>query len=970
MKIKFLVRFICLFFFVGYEIYAGKPVHAKEEYIVQQIFKLGKRDVYDAIFSPDNRYIITLSGTHKLELWNSRTGDPVKAFPTGKHRAISLIYHPKNPLVISGGKDHTIHLWDTNRGENTHVLRGHIGNVNTLAIDAQGNFLASGSDDGAILIWDLQNLKLKSTIQKAHQGAVHSVDFHPNGKMIASGGKDRKIRLWNSETGKMLSEFDEHAGEVVKVTFHANGRLLASGSRDKTIKVWNLEDRVAEHTFSGHKDVLSGLDFHPNGSWLISGGADGMLQVWDIKSGKKISDLKSVAGPVISVHLDSTGKWIVAAIAKGITQSWKLGPSSYLTSLKGHKNDITTLDFTKNGKYLISSALDKTVQIWDIAAQKSIASYPTENHRVQDLRINHNSLHFATAGADSVIGLWETRTGKRVASLESHRGKVNSIDFHPTDPVLLSGGTDQKWVLWDLEREQVIKVNSSYKDEVSIVRFSPDGKLFATGRGNTDRSVQVWTYPEGKLVHILKGHQQKIRDLDFSPIAPLLATASDDETVKIWDISPQGEGKLKNNLKGHSFLVSGISYSKDGKTLISASRDKTARLWDVKTGHLIRILTGESDGLSALAVRPDGRMIALGTLGEEIVLLDYPLSLAEIEDVPADSDLTGTDNGSTPPSTIQGSQFSEESLAAAFVEDQSDVKEIVEEIIDEQIYKIPETEDKKKIRDTLQKTLNALLIKEEVCEQVNELEKTALGVIRLAPNDLAAYHALLKVAATSQDLNMIFMLTKIAGWANFQTGIYKYAKPIDVRNNFDYWSDQVFDQAQIRQKDSLFLSFTTCNGRVSRINVPEPLLYLDIPNEYLEKAASIPHFIDLEDFQELDAEEFKNRLLNQIQERLETATPFPDNRVSMTPDIQSPRLSTGQFFLNMEGVQLWGNPRKLLFQLRERNHPWQSYFTASDKKKTLTLPAGQYYLKIGKSIRRAFILNPDQDIVIEGPDLQ
>lgn len=941
---------------------------SQDEYIIQQMFKLGKSNGLDALFTPDNRYIVTLSEANKIELRNSFNGALAKAISTGKHKAISILAHPNQPQLITGGEDHTIHLWDIDLGTTINVLRGHTSQVNALAVNAEGSMLVSGSDDGAIIVWDLSNAVLQSTMRKAHQGKIHSLTFHPNGALIASGGKDRKIRIWNMKNGKMLAELKD-PGEVTVVLFHPDGKQLVSASRDKTVKLWNWQDKYVESTIKGHTNAVTALDLHQNGAWILSGSTDGTIKLWAIENGEETSSLKPIEGAVQSAHFDNSGKRIVAVLEKGSVYIWNLGPSSFMASLKGHTRSITTLDFTKNGKYLLSSALDKSVKVWSITQKQIATTYDMGGHRVQQLKLSGDSRLFATAGADSKIGLWETQSGQRIATLSFHKGKVNSLDFHPRDPILLSGSSDRQWALWDLNTRTPISSNLAHSDQITVARFSPDGTRFATG--SNDKSIQIWSYPEGRLLTTLQGHRQSIRDVAFSPVAPILASASSERVIKIWNIDPTVGGELLYNLSGHTFLVSGIEFSADGKVLISASRDKTVRLWDVDKGNLIRILSGERDPISTMALRPDGKLIALGTLGNEIVLLDYPLNLAKVSQKaratsPEDQspqEASDTVLDSTPQPAL--------SDAEAYIDNQDDLEEVMEALPEADIFELTDTEDPVKQREMLQQDLNMTLKKGEVCKNAKDLEQKAWTVLKRAPNDKAAYHALLKVAISQIDVNLIFLFSKIGTWAEFAPNRYTYNNETDVNHQFRIWTENVFDQALMRRGDQLVMSLENCNKRTQAVAIPQTLYLLDIPMEFIELTLSKTEVWDGQLFKQLSTEDFKNRLLQTVLETLNKKDSQSESTdVSFSLDNALQVIPTGQLHLNLTQTQLWGEPNRLLFQLRERSNPWQSYYSASDKQKALLLPTGQYYLKVGGTIRRAFTLSANQEKVIEGADLR
>ena len=93
----------------------------------------------------------------------------------------------------------------------------------------------------------------------------------------------------------------------------------------------------------------------------------------------------------------------------------------------------------------------------------------------------------------------------------------------------------------------------------------------------------------------------------FSPDGRLLATASRDDTARLWD---PATGEHLRTLTGHTDGVWGVAFSPDGRLLATASNDSTARLWDPATGEHLRTLTGHTDGVRGVAFSPDGHLLA------------------------------------------------------------------------------------------------------------------------------------------------------------------------------------------------------------------------------------------------------------------------------------------------------------------------------------------------------------------------
>ncbi len=142
-------------------------------------------------------------------------------------------------------------------------------------------------------------------------------------------------------------------------------------------------------------------------------------------------------------------------------------------------------------------------------------------------------------------------------------------------------------------------------DWVSSVTFSPDGQLIASA--SKDNTIKIWR-KDGKFIKILRGHTAGVYCIRFSPDGQMLASASEDGTIKLWNRN----GRLIQTLTGHKDRVHSVSFSPDGKTIASGSEDKTVRLWS-KDGKLIKTLTGHQNWVLGVSFSSDGELIASGS---------------------------------------------------------------------------------------------------------------------------------------------------------------------------------------------------------------------------------------------------------------------------------------------------------------------------------------------------------------------
>ena len=147
--------------------------------------------------------------------------------------------------------------------------------------------------------------------------------------------------------------------------------------------------------------------------------------------------------------------------------------------------------------------------------------------------------------------------------------------------------------------------------------FSPDGRLIASA--SADHTVKLWDAATWAEVRTLRGHADAVRAVAFSPDGRRLASGGDDKTVKLWDAATGAE---QRTLSGCPAAVHGVAFSPDGKRLAAGAAAFRKALtidlgeiliWDPETGQTVLTMRGHAGDVRALTYSPDGkRLVSAG----------------------------------------------------------------------------------------------------------------------------------------------------------------------------------------------------------------------------------------------------------------------------------------------------------------------------------------------------------------------
>jgi|GEM_PF-1411198 WD40 repeat protein/CHAT domain-containing protein len=397
-----------------------------------------------------------------------------------------------------------------------------------------------------------------------------------------------------------VKEYNRWEGQkVLDISFNPKDGLMAWAGEDNTIKLGQPDGTI--RILEGHTWSVTSVSFSPDGKLIASPGQNDTVRLWKLEEQLKI--LKSNQDLVNSVSFSPNGQLIASGNDDNTVKLWK-SDGTLLHTLEGHSSGVNSISFSRNSQLIASTSWDNTIKIWDI--EGNLIRTIDGSVRIQNGEVIHdviNSVSFspvdgqliASGHGDNTVKLWKT-DGTLIRILKEPN-QLSRFNFQV-----------------QLIRAVQPMVIEGHNDGVRDVSFSPNGELIASA--TQDNKIRLWKI-DGYLESTLPGHNQTLWSLSFSPDGKLIASASSDNTIKIWKLK---DGSLIRTLQGHQSLVRDVSFSPDGKLIASASNDNTVKLWRLKDGSLIDTFEGHDREVKSISFNPDGNTLASASYDGKLIL--------------------------------------------------------------------------------------------------------------------------------------------------------------------------------------------------------------------------------------------------------------------------------------------------------------------------------------------------------------